>query len=175
MGSFWPQHILFELKKYGEVILHDTEEWCSKILRKADMRFGKWQEEFGKFSQEHWKVSKLDGIWWDPFIQSRKCMNLKFVEELCVMTMTNNAKFEEELTLLQNWHEEFAKFSPGHSSCKNLHLNELFLTKVYDVELKKYSGVMFDSPEDWCKIWRKTNLCFQKWHEEFGKFSLAKK
>ena len=26
---------------------------------------------------------------------------------------------------------------------------------------------MFDRIEDWCKIWRKTELCFQKWHEEF--------
>ena len=34
----------------------------------------------------------------DPFIQSRKCMNLKFIEELCIMTTKNNAKFEEELT-----------------------------------------------------------------------------
>ena len=43
------------------------------------------------------KVSKLE-LWWDPFVQSRKGMNLKFTEELCVMTMKNNAKFEEELT-----------------------------------------------------------------------------
>ena len=28
----------------------------------------------------------------------RKCVSLKFTEELCVMTMKNNAKFEEELT-----------------------------------------------------------------------------
>ena len=34
----------------------------------------------------------------DPFVQSRKGMNLKLTEELCVMTMKNNAKFEEELT-----------------------------------------------------------------------------
>ena len=34
----------------------------------------------------------------DPFVQSRKCMSLKFTEELCVMTMKNDAKFEEELT-----------------------------------------------------------------------------
>ena len=27
-------------------------------------------------------------------------MTLKFTEELCVMTMKNNAKFEEELTFL---------------------------------------------------------------------------
>ena len=34
----------------------------------------------------------------DPLVQSRKGMTLKFAEELCVMTMKNNAKFEEELT-----------------------------------------------------------------------------
>ena len=50
-----------------------------------------------KFTPEHLKVSKLE-LWWDPFVQSRKGMTLKFTEELCVMTMKNNAKFEEELT-----------------------------------------------------------------------------
>ena len=30
---------------------------------------------------------------------------------------------------------------------------------------------MFDGTEYWCNIWRKTDLCFQKWHEEFSKFS----
>ena len=35
--------------------------------------------------------------------------------------------------------------------------------KVY-----KCRGVMFDGTEDWCNILRKTDLCFQKWHEEFG-------
>ena len=54
-------------------------------------------EKFGKFSPEHLKVSKL-GLWWDPFVQSRKGMTLKFAEELCVMAMKHNAKFEEELT-----------------------------------------------------------------------------
>ena len=44
-------------------------------------------------SPEHSKVSKLD-----PFVQSRKCMTLKFTEELCVMTMKNDTKIEEELT-----------------------------------------------------------------------------
>ena len=37
----------------------------------------------------------FDGI---LFVQSRKDMTLKFVEELCVMAMKNNAKFEEKLT-----------------------------------------------------------------------------
>ena len=30
---------------------------------------------------------------------------------------------------------------------------------------------MFDGTEYWCNIGRKTDLCFQKWHEEFSKFS----
>ena len=33
-----------------------------------------------------------------PFVQSRKYMSLKFTGELCVMTMKNDAKFEEDLT-----------------------------------------------------------------------------
>ena len=61
------------------------------------MLLGKWHEEFDKFTLEHSKVSKLE-LWWDPFAQSRKCMTLKFIEELCVMKMKNDTKIEEELT-----------------------------------------------------------------------------
>ena len=96
MGSLWPKYIMFELKKYRGVIFHDTKEWC-KIWRKTDLWFEKWHEKFGKFSPEHLKVSKL-GLWWDPFVQSRKGMTLKFTEKFCVMVMKNNAKFKEELT-----------------------------------------------------------------------------
>ena len=109
-AEFWPEHSKFSKsqfdlflfiynvwpKKYMGVIFHDTEEWC-KIWRKTDLKFRKWHEEYGKFSPEHLKVSKL-GIWRDPLIQSRKCMNSKFTEESCVMKMKNNAKFQEELT-----------------------------------------------------------------------------
>ena len=96
MGCFWPKYIMFELKKYRGAIFHDTRVWC-KIWRKTDLWFGKWHEEYGKFSPEHLKVSKLR-FWWDPLIQSWKSMSLKSTEELSVMTMKNDAKFEEELT-----------------------------------------------------------------------------
>ena len=56
---------------------------------------------------------------WDSLIQSRKCMSLKLTGELVVMTMKKDAKLEEELTCrLKN--------------LKNLHLNGLPLTKVYN-------------------------------------------
>ena len=59
-------YIVWDKKKYRGVIFHDTEEWC-KIWRKTDLWFGKWHEEFGKFSPEQSRVSKL-GLWWDPFV-----------------------------------------------------------------------------------------------------------
>ena len=54
-------------------------------------------KEFHKFSSEHSKVSKVE-LWWDPFIQSRKYVSLKFTEKLCIMTMKNDTKIEEKLT-----------------------------------------------------------------------------
>ena len=52
-----------------------------KFEKKTDLCFGKWHEEFGKISPEHTKVSKM-GLWSDAFVQCRKCMSLKFIEEL---------------------------------------------------------------------------------------------
>ena len=73
-----------------------TENWF-KIWGKTDFCFQKYHEEYDVFSPEHSKVSKL-GLWWDPLIQSRKCTSLKYTGGLCVMTMKNDAKFEEDLT-----------------------------------------------------------------------------
>ena len=87
--NFWP-------KKYRGVIFNDNAE-RRKNWKKGGLWFGKSLEEYGKFSPEYWKVSKF-GPWWDPFIQSRKCMSLKITEELCVMTMKNDANFEQKLT-----------------------------------------------------------------------------
>ena len=42
--------------------------------------------------------------------------------------------------------------------------------KYITFDLKKYRGVILHNTE-WCKILRKTNLWFGKWHEGYGKFS----
>ena len=57
-----------------------------------EMTRGIWQ-----IFTDHLNVSKLE-LGWDTFVKSRKCLSLKFTEELCVMTRKNDAKFEEELT-----------------------------------------------------------------------------
>ena len=82
--------------KSTEVLFHDTEE-IRKFWRKADLWFEKRIEKFRRYSAENLKVSKL-GLWWDPFVENSKGMPLKLAEELYVMSMKNNAKFEEELT-----------------------------------------------------------------------------
>ena len=73
IGPFHAKHIKFDLKHYRGVIFHDTEESC-KVWIKTGLWFGKWHEEFGKFSPEHLKVSKLV-LSWDPFVQIRKYMS----------------------------------------------------------------------------------------------------
>ena len=74
----------------------------------------------------------------------------------------------------QNWHEGFDEFWPEHSKVSKIcTLMGSFWPKCIMFKLKRYRRVMFDGTEGWCKIWRKTDLCFQKWHEKLGKFSQA--
>ena len=130
MHSFWAKYILFELKKYWGVIFKDTEvgykiwrginlsfqNWHKQFdmrsyllwqwrvmhnLKKNWLVVWKWHEEYGKFSLEHLIVSKFE-LWLDPLIQSRKSISLKILEQLCVVTLKNDAKFEEEMICFKN-------------------------------------------------------------------------
>ena len=87
IGPFCAKYVIFDLKKYWGVIFHDTKESC-KFWRK-----GFWQI----FTKARSKVEKFR-LLLGPFIESRKCMSLKFTEESCLMRMKNGAKFEEDLT-----------------------------------------------------------------------------
>ena len=51
------------------------------------------------------------------FVPSRKGITLKFAEELCVMTMKNNAKFEEELNF--HFKTDMRKLTNFDSSSRN--------------------------------------------------------
>ena len=120
---------MFDLRKYRGVIFHDTEGWC-KFWKRTDLWFPKWHEEHGKFPPEQLKVSKLR-FWWDPLIQSRKIMSLKSTEEICVMTMKNDAKFEEKLTCcLENDMRNLANFHQSTQKCQNWNFDKILLSKV---------------------------------------------
>ena len=80
---------------------------------------------------EHSKVSKL-GLLWDPFIQSKECMSLKFIEELCVMK--SYAKFEEELTChFKIDMRNLINFDQSTQKSQKLHFNGLLSNKVHNV------------------------------------------
>ena len=38
MGYFWPKYLIFELKKYREVMFDGTEDWCKIYTFKNDMK-----------------------------------------------------------------------------------------------------------------------------------------
>ena len=110
------------------------------------------------------------GLFLGAFIHSRKCVSLKFIEELCVSIQN----------LKSNWLAN-SKFIWGIwriltralKNLKNLNFNELLVTKVYNVWAKESTEELsLIALKNWCKIWRQFDFYFLKWHEEFGKFSL---
>ena len=104
------------------------------------------------------------------FCQKWKCMSLKFTGELCVMTMKNDAKVEEELTCQSKIDmRNLRNFDPNiRKSQKICTFMGCFLTKVYLFWAKKSIGELFDGTEYWCNICRKND--FRKWHKELSKF-----
>ena len=46
-----------------------------------------------------------------------------------------------------------------------------FCSNHIKFQLKMYRRVISHTTEEWSKVWRKTNLWFQIWHEEFDEFS----
>ena len=72
----------------------------------------------------------------------------------------------------QNWHKEFEKFCFKNSKVSKIYtLMSCFWPKHITFELKIFRGVIFHESRVWCKIWRKNDLCFGEWREEFGKCS----
>ena len=72
----------------------------------------------------------------------------------------------------QNWHKKFDEFWLEHwKVSKVCTLMDCFWPKYIIFQIKEYRGVIFHDTREWCKIWRKTDSSFQKWHEKFGRFS----
>ena len=87
----------------------------------------------------------------------------------------NDAKLTGIDLSVQNWHDEFDKFWPVQLKISEIcTLMGCLWPKCIRFKLKKHIAVMFDGTEYWCKIWRKTDLYFQKCHREFGKFDRLK-
>ena len=58
-------------------------------------------------------------------------------------------------------------FHASNRKSENLHFDGLLLSKAY-IKFQMYKTVMSHDTDEWCKVWRKTDSWFQKWHEELG-------
>ena len=85
---------------------------------KSDAKFGEkltcfLENDMRNFANFHQSTQKCQNWNFDKigtFVQSRKCMSFKFTVELCVMTMKNDTKIEEELTCRFKIDMNFTKF-----------------------------------------------------------------
>ena len=94
MDYFWAKHILFELKKNREIILHETEEGY-KIWRGIDFKIGiRNLTNFDLSSRKSQKISTLMRSFWAKY----KLFELKKYRGLSFIKLKRDAKFGEEST-----------------------------------------------------------------------------
>ena len=90
-------------------------------------------------------------------------MSLKFTGELCGHDNEEWCKIWRGLELpVQNWHEEFDKYWPGHSKISKIGTLMGWFWPKYIMfwATKNYRGVMFDCIEDWRKFEGKLTCAF---------------
>ena len=126
---------------------------------KNDLLLQKWQE-LGEFWPKHWKVSKtctLIGFLCLKYIT----LDLKKYRRVIFHDTEEWFKIWRSTDLwFGKWHEKLGKFSPEQ-------LKVLKYGLWWD-PLKIFRAICYDN-EEWCKVWRGTDLLFQNWHE-FGEF-----
>ena len=137
-----PFPVMFDLKKSSGVIFHDTREWC-KILKEnwlllSKMKWGIW--EIFTRALESLKIGTLMGF----FCPKLKMHELKIYWE--VMCHDNEECYVQKLK--RNWLLSLKLtwtiwqiLVQALKNLKNLHFNELPLTKVYNVWPKKVQEI----------------------------------
>ena len=111
MADFGPGYKIHELKIYRRVICNDTKGWW-KIWSGIDLLFQNWHKEFDEFWFENLKVSKiytLMGCFWPKYM-----FELKSTEELCLMVLNINTKFERKMTCI--FKNDMRNFENFHQS-----------------------------------------------------------
>ena len=168
MGYFCSKYMMFELKKYRGVIFHDTEQWY-KIYINSNHVVSKMTWEIGWTfikALKNWKIVH----WWALFVKST-CFSYKILKGLCVKTLKCDAKCKEKLTCgLKNGISNLVNFHASSRKSVNLLFDWILLSKAYkELDEKVQKGYV---SYHWrvCKVWRKTDSWFQKWHRELGEF-----
>ena len=127
-------------------------------------------KNLANFRQNTWK-SQI-GTFMGSFCPKKKMHELKIYRGVMCNDTEEWWKIWRGIDLsFQNWHKEFDKFWIKHWKVSKIYtLVGCLWPKCIMFELKKYRGAIFHDTIEWCKIWRKADLCFGKWHEEFSKF-----
>ena len=108
----------------------------------------------------------LDSFCW-------KFIKFKLKKYIGVMSHDSEGgcKISREIDLLLQKRQEFGEFCSKHSQVSKICIFiSSYCAKYLKFDLKKYRGVISHDTEEWCKIWRKTDMLFGKSNEEDGKF-----
>ena len=126
---------------------------------------------FANFHQSTWKcqnwnfdkifLSKVENVW---------ASNLQWSCVSWQWRVTQKFKRNWLAVLKLTWTSQILTRAPN--SLKNYFCLIGFLWPKYILfELQKYRGVIFHDTEEICKVWRKTDLWFEKRLQKFGTFS----
>ena len=137
------------------------------IFTKGAHQSAKFQENFNCSGEFHQICTLVGSFCWKYIqFQLKKYRGVMShdTEEWCKIWRKTNLLF-------QKW-QEFGEFWSEHSKVSKIcTLIGPFHAKYITFDLKKYRGVIFHDTEESCKIWRKTDMWFGKWHEKFEKIS----
>ena len=119
MGWFWPNYLMFQLKKYRRVMFDCTQDWY-KVWRKTGLCFQKliwgiWQI----FTRAH--ESLQTGILMASFCPKLEMHDLRTYRGVICHQNEEWCKNWRGIDLsVQNWREQFDKFWPKHSNISKL-------------------------------------------------------
>ena len=185
--KFWLEHLSLKNLHFNGLLLTKVYNvWTKKV----QWSYVSWHYRVMQNLKKNWlMVWKMTwGIWQNftkvhgslkietfigSFYPKQKTYELKILRGVMYYDNEKWCKIWIGIDLsVQNWHGGFDEWHwRVLENLKHLHLNGLLLSNVYKVwAKKKYREGMFDGSKYWCKIWRKTDLCFLKWHEELDRF-----
>ena len=117
--------------KFTEELSFMTLKSDAKFEEKLTCGLENDMRNMANFHQSNWKSQNWDI---DGLIKSKKSMSLKSTEELSVMTMKNDAKFEEQLTChFKVDMRNLTNFNQSTLKSQMFSFNVILLSKVYIV------------------------------------------
>ena len=113
MSCFWTNYIVFELKKYKEVVFDCTQDWY-KVWGKTGLWFQKLTWEISQIFTRRLESLQI-GTLMTYFYLKLKMYELKIYRKVLCHDNEEWCKKWRGIDLpVQNWQEEFDEFWPGH-------------------------------------------------------------